>query len=82
MAAAIDGKVLPNATNREDKRLVEVLHYISAFARAQGEDFAAEMLSNAAVALDEYRAGQRLATPAEGSGWALVPVPNRPGDAA
>lgn len=63
---------LPDATAKEDAKLVSLLHLIAEDAARHGENFVAARVADAAVALDEYRAGLRLATPAPSTGYALL----------
>lgn len=63
------------ATDADDARTVELLHYMSKAAARANEDFVATVLRDAATALDEYRAGLRLAMPHGSTGYQLLPFP-------
>lgn len=63
---------VPDATAKEDAKLVSLLHLIAEDAARHGESFVAARVADAAVALDEYRAGLRIATPAPSTGFALL----------
>ena len=64
---------IPGITEREDLSLVSFLHMVADDAHSKGESFVCEKMRAAAVALDEYRAGQRLAYPHPSSGYTLQP---------
>lgn len=64
----------PGDTDADDAELVTFLHHLSADALAHREYEVAAKLRDAAVALDEYRAGLRLANPAMCTGYALIPM--------
>lgn len=59
---------IPDATRAHDRHLVERLHDIA--DRATGP--LAETVREAAVALDEYQSGARLATPRPETGYRLL----------
>lgn len=63
------------ATDAEDARTVALLHYMSKAAAESKEDYVAAVLRDAAIALDEYRAGLRLAIPHGSTGYQLLPFP-------
>lgn len=62
------------ATDADDARTVELLHFMSKAAARANEDFVAAVLRDAATALDEYRAGLRLAMPHGSTGYQLLPI--------
>lgn len=64
----------PGDTDADDAKLVTFLHHLSADALAHREYEVAAKLRDAAVALDEYRAGLRLANPAMSTGYVLIPM--------
>lgn len=64
----------PGDTDADDAALVTFLHTLSADAAAHREYDVAAKLRDAAVALDEYRAGLRLANPAMSTGYVLIPM--------
>jgi len=67
-------ETIPGDTNADDAALVAFLHQLSADANTHREYDVAARLRDAAVALDEYRAGLRLANPAMSTGYVLIPM--------
>lgn len=77
--------ITPIVTTPDDPTLiglVHLLHLVSEDAGTHRETFVRDRLRDAAVALDEFRAGHRLVKPAEGSGYALVRLPEVPTSAS
>lgn len=68
----------PGFYDKNDMALVQFLHLLAADALRHGEKYVSTWISDAAVALDEYRSGQRLAYPALHSNWALIPKTQLP----
>lgn len=68
----------PGFYDKNDTALVQFLHMLAADAKRHGELYVSNWVSDAAVALDEYRSGLRLAYPARDSQWALVPKAQLP----
>ncbi len=62
---------IPGITDKEDAALVAFLHLVADDATDKGETFVAGKMRAAAIALDEYRGGQRLAYPHPGTGYTL-----------
>lgn len=60
-----------NDTPVDVVKLVQFLHHLALVARQAHDEYAAEMIADAAVALDEYRAGLRVVTPHPSTGYAL-----------
>ena len=65
---------VPDAHAKEDAALVALLHLIAEDAGRHGETFVQARVTEAAMALDEHRAGLRLATPAASTGFVLRPA--------
>lgn len=65
---------VPDAHAKEDAALVALLHLIAEDAGRHGKTFVQARVTEAAVALDEHRAGLRLATPAASTGFVLRPA--------
>lgn len=62
--------IVPDATRAHDRHLVERLHDIA----DRATEPLAGIIRDAAVALDEYQSGARLATPRPDSGYRLLPT--------
>lgn len=60
-----------NDTPVDVVKLVQFLHHLALVARQAHDEYAAEMIADAAVALDEYRAGLRVVAPHPSTGYAL-----------